>query len=71
MPSNIFEEQKDLEEEMIIAGKNKFQKNTRDAKAKNRESTSFHGILLMKKTVGALSRAIDRYVNEDIDKPGR
>jgi len=71
MPSNIFEEQKDLEEEMIIAGRNKFQKNTRDAKAKNRESTSFHGILLMKKTVGALSRAIDRYVNEDIDKPGR
>ena len=71
MPSNIFEEQKDLEEEMIITGMNKFRKSTKDARAKNRESTSFHGILLMKKTVLALARSIDRYVNEDIDKPGR
>ena len=51
---NIFEEQRILEEEMVFAGIQKFQKNTRDAKVKGRESTSMHGILLMKKTVAKI-----------------
>jgi DNA-directed RNA polymerase len=68
---NIFEEQKDLEDEMILTGVHKFQKQTREAKEKGHESTSYHGILLMKKLVVPLSRAIDIFIREDVDKPGR
>ena len=68
---NIFEEQRILEEEMVFAGIQKFQKNTRDAKVKGRESTSMHGILLMKKTVGALSKAVETFIKESIEKPGK
>ena len=68
---NIFEEQRILEEEMVFTGAEKFRKNTRDAKVKGRESTSMHGILLMKKTVGALSRAVDIFIRENLDKPGK
>jgi len=68
---NIFEEQKEIEEEMILTGMQKFQKQTREAKQKGHESVSYHGILLMKKLVVPLSRAIDIFVREDVDKPGR
>ena len=68
---NIFEEQRLLEEEMVFAGAEKFRKNTRDAKVKGRESTTMHGILLMKKTVEALSRAVDIFIRENQDKPGK
>ena len=68
---NIFEEQRILEEEMVFAGVQKFQKNTSDAKIKGRESTTMHGILLMKKTVDALSRAVDIFIRENKDKPGK
>ena len=69
--TNIFEEQRILEEEMVFAGVEKFRKNTRDAKVKGRESTTMHGILLMKKTVQALSRATDIFIRENLDKPGK
>ena len=68
---NIFEEQKIIEDEMILTGVHKFQKQTREAKEKGHESTSYHGILLMKKLVVPLSRAIDIFIREDVDKPGR
>ena len=68
---NIFEEQKIIEDEMILTGIQKFQKQTREAKEKGHESTSYHGILLMKKLVVPLSRAIDIFIREDVDKPGR
>tara|TARA_Y100000310_G_scaffold171423_1_gene171593 strand:+ start:4367 stop:6802 length:2436 start_codon:yes stop_codon:yes gene_type:complete len=68
---NIFEEQKKLEDEMILTGIHKFQKQTRDAKQKGHESTSYHGILLMKKLVVPLSRSIDIFIRKDVDKPGR
>ena len=68
---NIFEEQKEIEEEMILTGIQKFQKQTREAQQKGHESVSYHGILLMKKLVVPLSRAIDIFIREDVDKPGR
>ena len=71
MNKNIFEEQAELEEEMVLTGISKFLKQTKDAKAKAHESTSFHGILLMKKLVVPLARAIDLFIQEDVDKPGR
>ena len=39
---NIFEEQKEIEEEMILTGMQKFQKQTREAKQKGHESVSYH-----------------------------
>ena len=69
--TNIFEVQKGLEEEMIYVGIEKFQKQVREAKTKGSESITLHGILLMKKTVRALSKAIDVYIREQVDKPGR
>ena len=68
---NIFEEQKIIEDEMILTGIQKFQKQTKDSQSKGHESTSYHGILLMKKLVVPLSRKIDIFIREDVDKPGR
>ena len=61
---NIFEEQKKLEEDMIEFGIEKFRKQVREAKSSNAESTSLHGILLMKQSVDKFSRKIDSFVGE-------
>jgi DNA-directed RNA polymerase len=71
MEGNIFEIQKSLEEEMVYTGVNKFQKQVREAKKKGTESITLHGILLMKKTVVVLSKAIHKHINEEVAKPGR
>ena len=71
MEGNIFEIQKSLEEEMVYTGIEKFQKQVREAKKKGTESITLHGILLMKKTVAVLSKAIHTYINEEVSKPGR
>ena len=71
MEGNIFEIQKSLEEEMVYTGIQKFQKEVREAKKKGAESTTLHGILLMKKTVVVLSKAIHKHINEEVAKPGR
>ena len=68
---NIFEEQKSLEEEMVYTGIEKFQKQVREAKQKGTESITLHGILLMKKTVTSLSKAIDKHIKEEVSKAGR
>lgn len=59
---NIFEEQKKLEEDMIEFGIEKFRKQVREAKSSSSESTSLHGILLMKQSVDKFSRKIDSFV---------
>ncbi|MBC8259971.1 MAG: hypothetical protein H8E38_13200 [SAR324 cluster bacterium] len=66
---NIFEVQHDLEEEMVSAGVEKFRKQSREAIAKGAESTSLHGILLMKQTVIALERAIEKFTSNNT--PGK
>jgi len=71
MEGNIFEIQKSLEEEMVYTGIEKFQKQVREAKQKGTESITLHGILLMKKTVITLSKAIHTHINEEVSKPGR
>jgi len=71
MEGNIFEIQKSLEEEMVYTGIDKFQKEVREAKKKGTESITLHGILLMKKTVTVLSKAIHKHINEEVAKPGR
>lgn len=71
MEGNIFEIQKSLEEEMVYTGIEKFQKQVREAKQKGTESITLHGILLMKKTVVVLSKAIHTYIKEEVSKPGR
>jgi DNA-directed RNA polymerase len=71
MEGNIFEIQKSLEEEMVYTGIEKFQKQVREAKQKGTESITLHGILLMKKTVTTLSKAIHTHINEEVSKPGR
>ena len=71
MDGNIFEIQKSLEEEMVYTGVEKFQKQVREAKKKGTESITLHGILLMKKTVITLSKAIHTHLNEEVAKPGR
>ena len=43
----------------------------REAKKKGTESITLHGILLMKKTVITLSKAIHTHLNEEVAKPGR
>ena len=68
---NIFEIQKGLEEEMVYTGVEKFQKQVRDAKRKGSESITLHGILLMKRTVATLSKAIHNHITEEVGKPGR
>ena len=68
---NIFEIQKGLEEEMVYTGVEKFQKQVREAKKKGTESITLHGILLMKKTVMTLSKAIHNHIKEEVAKPGR
>ena len=68
---NIFEIQKSLEEEMVYTGIEKFQKQVRDAKRKGAESITLHGILLMKRTVATLSKAIHTHITEEVAKPGR
>ena len=71
MEGNIFEIQKSLEEEMTYVGVEKFQKQVREAKTKGTESITLHGILLMKKTVEVLSKAIHTYIKDEVAKPGR
>ena len=71
MEGNIFEIQKSLEEEMVYTGIEKFQKQVREAKQRGTESITLHGILLMKKTVTTLSKAIHTHINEEVSKPGR
>jgi len=61
---NIFEEQKKLEEDMIEFGIEKFRKQVREAKSSSAESTSLHGILLMKQSVDKFSRKIDSFIGE-------
>ena len=61
---NIFEEQRKLEEDMIEFGIEKFRKQVREAKESSSESTSLHGILLMKQSVDKFARKIDSFVGE-------
>ena len=61
---NIFEEQKKLEDDMVEFGIEKFRKQVREAKSSSSESTSLHGILLMKQSVDKFSRKIDSFIGE-------
>ena len=61
---NIFEEQKKLEDDMVEFGIEKFRKQVREAKSSSSESTSLHGILLMKQSVDRFSRKIDSFISE-------
>ncbi len=61
---NIFEEQKKLEDDMVEFGIEKFRKQVREAKSSSSESTSLHGILLMKQSVDKFSRKIDSFIAE-------
>ena len=53
---------------MVYTGIEKFQKQVREAKQKGTESITLHGILLMKKTVTSLSKAIDKHIKEEVSK---
>ena len=61
---NILEEQKKLEDDMVEFGIEKFRKQVREAKSSSSESTSLHGILLMKQSVDKFSRKIDSFIGE-------
>ena len=61
---NIFEERKKLEDDMVEFGIEKFRKQVREAKSSSSESTSLHGILLMKQSVDKFSRKIDSFIGE-------
>lgn len=58
------EVQVSLEEEMQHLGIERFRKSVEKSKSTNQESVSLHGILLMKKSVDGLSKAIRSFIEE-------
>ena len=68
---NIIEEQSSLEKEMRLTGIRKFRKQAQEHIQKGSESTGYHGILMMKHLVIPVSNAIEEYLEEEADLPGR
>ena len=58
------EQQLSLEEGMINYGIEKYRKQVREAQQKGTESTSLHGIMLMKHSVDAVEKKLNKYLNE-------
>ena len=58
------EQQLSLEEGMINYGIEKYRKQVREAQQKGTESTSLHGIMLMKHSVDAVEKKLKKFLNE-------
>ena len=61
------EQQLSLEEGMVNYGIEKYRKQVREAKQRGTESTSLHGIMLMKHSVDAVEKKLKKYLNEAFD----
>ena len=61
------EQQLSLEEGMVNYGIEKYRKQVREAQQKGTESTSLHGIMLMKHSVDAVEKKLKKYLNEAFD----
>ena len=61
------EQQLSLEEGMVNYGIEKYRKQVREAQQKGIESTSLHGIMLMKHSVDAVEKKLKKYLNEAFD----
>tara|TARA_R100001463_G_scaffold1188_3_gene5047 strand:+ start:934 stop:3372 length:2439 start_codon:yes stop_codon:yes gene_type:complete len=58
------EQQLSLEEGMVNYGIEKYRKQVREAQQKGTESTSLHGIMLMKHSVDAVEKKLNKYLSE-------
>ena len=61
------EQQLSLEEGMVNYGIEKYRKQVREAQQKGTESTSLHGIMLMKHSVDAVEKKLKKTPNEAFD----
>ena len=61
------EKQLSLEEGMVNYGIEKYRKAVREAQQRGTESTSLHGIMLMKHSVDAVEKKLKKYLNEAFD----
>ena len=61
------EQQLSLEEGMVNYGIEKYRKQVREAQQKGTESTSLHGIMLMKHSVDAVEKKLKKTLNEAFD----
>ncbi len=61
---NLEEKQLSLEEGMVNHGIEKYRKQVREHKSKSTESVSLHGIMLMKHSVDALEKKLQKYLKD-------